>query len=270
MDRLEIAIEAQAKKAAQEIDILYNQLVKVDTVLKSSARGYTSMAKGINKISTSIGKLSSASGSINSMLGSIQALGNTLSSAFGNGASIDKSVTSLVNAIAKLGKESGGILDAANNMPALTASLEQFFDAMAQVPEIDNRTVRMTQAIARMAAAGDKAGTVSVNMSHSFSTTAKSTINLGNAFKTCTKVITSFISLGVKAQVGIVKLGASAVKAFMNIGNGAKHVQRATISLKNLLSVALGFYGIRSLFNWGKDAIELSSDLTEVQNVVEN
>jgi hypothetical protein len=52
MDRLEIAIEAQAKKAAQEIDILYNQLVKVDTVLKSSARGYTSMAKGINKIST--------------------------------------------------------------------------------------------------------------------------------------------------------------------------------------------------------------------------
>ena len=47
-------------------------------------------------------------------------------------------------------------------------------------------------------------------------------------------------------------------------------VNKVTLSLKNLLGVAIGFYGIRSIFNWGKDAIELASAVTEVQNVVEN
>lgn len=82
--------------------------------------------------------------------------------------------------------------------------------------------------------------------------------------------LTALPSATLKAQTGLLKLGATATKTFLRFGNGSKQIQKATISLKNLLGVAAGFYGIRSLVTWGKDAIELSSNLTEVQNVVEN
>ena len=59
-----------------------------------------------------------------------------------------------------------------------------------------------------------------------------------------------------------------------SLGNSAKssaaHFGKVALSLKSILKTAIGFYGIKSLINFGKQAIELSSALTEVQNVVEN
>ena len=69
------------------------------------------------------------------------------------------------------------------------------------------------------------------------------------------------------------KLGLAG-KGISGLGHAAKStvnpVTKATLSLKNLLKVALGFAGIRSVINFGKQAIDLASSLTEVQNVVEN
>lgn len=75
---------------------------------------------------------------------------------------------------------------------------------------------------------------------------------------------TSKLSTGLKnVNVGVRSVGNSSRST-------VPHIQKAALSLKNLLSVALGFYGIRSIFNFGKQAINLASDLAEVQNVVEN
>ena len=62
---------------------------------------------------------------------------------------------------------------------------------------------------------------------------------------------------------GLKSMGSSAKSS-------AVHFGKVALSLKSILKTALGFYGIRSLINFGKQAIELSSALTEVQNVVEN
>lgn len=67
---------------------------------------------------------------------------------------------------------------------------------------------------------------------------------------------------------------ASAVKGFassiLGIGKNAENAAGKVNILKKAVSSLVGIFALRTLFNFGKDCINLGSDLAEVQNVVDN
>lgn len=76
-------------------------------------------------------------------------------------------------------------------------------------------------------------------------------------------------SYGASAGSALKKAAGS----ILNVSNGASKATRPinnmANSFKSLMRTILPILGIRQIFNWGKEAIETASDLTEVQNVVD-
>lgn len=71
---------------------------------------------------------------------------------------------------------------------------------------------------------------------------------LGDSVKSASKSFSDLASSSTKA-----------IKPLNNLGN----------SFKSLLRVILPILGIRQLFNWGKQSMQVASDLTEIQNVTD-
>lgn len=69
---------------------------------------------------------------------------------------------------------------------------------------------------------------------------------------------------------GIGNVAQSIVSNFTLMGRAVTTFNRIKSSLTGILGALIGFYGVRSLVMLGKDAVELASDLTEVQNVVDH
>lgn len=233
----------------------------------------------LSKLINSLIRLSGAASNMNAATSAIPAFTTAIRDMLGavGQANADKGTVALLNTITRLSGSGQGMADAAQNMPLLTNSIREFFVAMSQAPVVHNNTLKMTQALARLAKDGGNVRDASVNVNHGFSDMSKSGSKLQSVLRGLStvgnKIKSAFqgLATAVKDTVGNVAKGAGKIVAgFKNIGRGTNHIQKATLSLKNLLQVALGFYGIRTLFNWGKEALKLSSDLTEVQNVVEN
>ena len=206
----------------------------------------------INRVISAIARLASSGASIQAAAQALPALSNALTQMMwniNNAGFIEKGTMSLVSAITRLATSGTKGSDAAASIPALTSAVLDFFRAMQSAPKVNSQTVKMTSALADLAANGNKIDQAGQKVQNAYNGMAKSS-----------QSAVSKIASGAK----------SLVSHFTHIGNGASKIQKATLSLKNLLQVALGFYGIRSLFNWGKEAVNLASDLTEVQNVVEN
>lgn len=236
-------------------------------------------AQNVNRLVNALTRLANSGSNMAQAANALPALGNgvRIAAQIIGQANFDETSARLVSAISRLASSAGNMGLAATNLPTLTASVQDFFTAMSQAPEVSDNTVRMTEALAQLAGKGAKVdrATSSVangmkgmqSASHASSSAIK---DLEAAMKKLLSVLGSFGKGVIQAQINLTKFSLSAITGFKGINQAASGIGKATISLKNLLGVALGFYGIRSLFNWGKQAIELSSDLTEVQNVVEN
>lgn len=72
-----------------------------------------------------------------------------------------------------------------------------------------------------------------------------------------------------KTASGIVTASKKIASAFLSISHSSKGINSASLSLGNLLKTALGFKAVSGLVDFGKSAIELGSDITEVENVVD-
>jgi len=210
------------------------------------------VSNGLNRLVSAIVRLANAGPQIQTATQALPAFLNALrsgmSSLAGAGA-IDKETSSLVSALTRLATSGSKSSAAAASIPMLTSSVIGFFNAMKNAPKVNSQTVKMTQSLATLSA------------------------NAGKIGQAGSKVQTAYQKMGSASDKAVSRVGSgvkSLLSHFTKIGNGASKIQKATLSLKNLLQVALGFYGIRSLFNWGKEAMELASDLAEVQNVVEN
>lgn len=210
------------------------------------------VSNNINRVISAIARLAGSGASIQAAAQALPALSNALTQMMGsiaNTGNLEKGTMSLVSAITRLATSGTKGSDVAASIPALTSAVLDFFRAMQSAPKVNSQTVKMTSALADLAANGNKIDQAGQKVQNAYNGMAKSS-----------QGAVSKIASGAK----------SLVSHFTHIGNGASKIQKATLSLKNLLQVALGFYGIRSLFNWGKEAVNLASDLTEVQNVVEN
>ena len=233
----------------------------------------------VNNLINAITRLAKAGGEMAQASIALPDFANAVKAAFDVIASgnIDENANRLITSITRLAGSAGKMTDASIAIPALTASIKAFFDEMSRMPNVSDTTLRMTEALVKLSASGSKVerATTSASsgmraLSDSAHQAGSSMNSFGSIIKGVSSSMSSLVGSLVSTQAGLTKFALKAMTGFKSVGASAGNIHKATLSLKNLLGVAVGFYGIRSLFNWGKQSIELASNLTEVQNVVEN
>lgn len=212
------------------------------------------------------------------------------------GATGDTAAT--LEAFTKIATAGDKISVSAAGIPAATSAIVNFLNAMSTAPEASESTQSLVASFAAIATSGKRVGNVGDQVSRAYNSMANSGARsaaasrvaagaftalktalsgLEKAAKTALtameKIAKACLNVGTAVfnPIGALKKFGSSIQAVGNrIGLTTPKIERATFSFRNLLRAIVPFYGIRSIFNWGKEATELASDLTEVQNVVEN
>ena len=252
-----------------------NEIITAITSLSSMSDSASSVAKLVSALA----RLANVGEVVSTTAQALPALGSAIKGAFEEIASVNISevIERVLNAFTRLATSGQKAQVAAQNLPNVTAAVRGFFDAMAEVPAINDTTLRMVESFTALATTGRRIGSVGNQVTKAFKDVdtagTKTVKTFSDVSGKSNLVVNAFKKMLSACKNAVSGLGSGAKKLlshFKQIGQGSNHIQKATLSLKNLLQVAVGFYGIRSLFNWGKEAIEFASDLTEVQNVVEN
>lgn len=258
----------------------------------------------ITKLVSSLSRLANAGDVVKTTSDQLPAFGDEIKSVFDkiSSANVDEVSERVLQAFTKIVTSGKKAEDSAKNLPSITSSIKDFFNEMSKAPTVTDTTLRMVEAYAQLSSSGKNLSSVNQRVSDSLRNVGGSGGNVESGFQRIVSasgsVISAFkrmLSAFQAAVKGIVNgaskivstfnkiLGATvnpvgAIKKFCSAlsdagnkaGIVAPKLNKVTFSLKNLLQAVLPLMGIRQLFQWGKDAIELSSDLTEVQNVVEN
>lgn len=339
IDSLEIKIKSEAKSVSNEISRLEKELTSLSNVLgnigntnlgtfskgmRELADGmqklqsvkmsdFTRTAKGIEKISQiDGGKLQNVSSAMVPLANSLNVLGAT--SFDGTG------ITNFINAITRLANSNVQSLNSANFV-TLGSNINKLTSVLQNARNVDSNTIQITNAVARLASAGDKASAVSTALP----LLSKNLRSLVNSMSTAGKVSGETIQLsqaiallanaGKKAEATASGLGVLATElkkffqvmstapavsgniiqmtnAIANLANASRGVGNASRSIASGLNgftnstskASKGSHGLASAlgklyatyfllfraFRLVGRSIDISSDLTEVQNVVDN
>lgn len=151
-----------------------------------------------------------------------------------------------------------------------------FQNLSAQIVVAEKRTEMLRHKIQDIG--GSEKSTAGLEaLSDSFKKLGTAAGKAATTIKSALKGITSVVS-GAFSKIGQIGSGtASTIKnvasniasSFAKIGSSSKNLEKAHFSLKNLLKTAIGFKAIKGIFDFGKDAVKLGSDITEVENVVD-
>ena len=161
---------------------------------------------------------------------------------------INEDVNLFVQSIGRLASAGAKTSQTASGLNSLAKETLEFFKAMQNAPKVSENTIRMTQALAQLASAGGKVGT---------------------STNTITSAFNKLSSVGSKTMSVMRKVASGITSAFKQIGNSSGGLTKAQFSLGNLLKTAIGFRLGYGLLNFGKQAFELGSAITEVENVVD-
>lgn len=183
-------------------------------------------------------------------------------------------LANLINSINRLGGKSA--TQATANLPTISAQLQNFVRQLNNIGSLNFDMTGINSLINGISKLGGKASTQAINNIPQLATALK---NLMQTLSTAPQVSQNIINM-TNALARLARTGASSGKAanslstsFTNLSRTSKNtigsLNRIQSSFKGLFKSILPILGIRQLFNWGKEAIELSSDLTEVQNVVD-
>lgn len=160
-----------------------------------------------------------------------------------------------VQSIGRLASAGNKTSQTAGQLQNLAQETKKFFKVMENAPKISENTIRMTEALAQLASAGGKVNSATNSIYKAFSKLSSSTLSLGNLVsKTASK-----IGSGIKAIIGW----------FQRLGSDSSELKTASFNLGTLFKTAVGFKAIQGLIDFGKSAIDLGSDITEVENVVD-
>lgn len=366
IDELTVEVQTKAKDADNGIDTLAKGLEKLANVvekvqsgkLKSIGRGieqlsngmkglkdvklpnYTRLSNGLSELAkVDSEKLKTVSDALNPLANSIQTLsganfdgkniqgfvnsitrlsnanteslknidftmlGNSIKSFAGTLAGAEKvqqNTISMTNAIAKLANAGDKADVVKNTLPSLGTALKDFMNTMSSAPKVATETIQFTQAIGTLANAGKKAETTAGNLEKLGQETLKLIQALSSAPKVSSNTISLVQAISQLANAGG-RAGISSNNLSGNLGKLSKSMERtrastnglngnlssvsknmsgikgstlkAVTSLKSFttqiaasMGVYLGIYGaIRGI----KKSIDISSDLVEVQNVVD-
>ena len=160
-----------------------------------------------------------------------------------------------VQSIGRLASAGNKTSQTAGQLQNLAQETKKFFKVMENAPKISENTIRMTEALAQLASAGGKVNSATNSISKAFSKLSSSTLSLGNLVsKTASK-----IGSGIKAIIGW----------FQRLGSDSSGLKTASFNLSALFKTAIGFKAIQGLVDFGRSAVDLGSQITEVENVVD-
>ena len=221
--------------------------------------------------------------------GAIKQLATDLSDA----PKIQQSVISMTNAIARLARSGANIPIVTASLGQLGASLKQFMSDMSQAPLVANETIAFTQAIGTLASAGAKAQTTANNLSALGIELRKVIDSLASAPNVSGNVVrlTSALASLANSGSGVGRASNSIRRGLLSVNGSAlstdSSIKKLTKSMSGLTSVmkktslgvksfarqllsAMGIYvSIFGAIQGIKKSIDISSSLTEVQNVVD-
>lgn len=209
------------------------------------------VSSGVNRFVSSLSRLANAGEKTGQSASSILKLGEQTKLAakqLQSVGTINDDVNLFVQSIGRLASAGSKTGQTASGLSSLSKETIEFFKAMQNAPRVSENTIRMTQALAQLANAGGKVNTATNTVSNAFSKLA----SVGNKTLSATKKVSSGI-----------------VFAFKNIGNSSGNLTKAQFSLGNLLKTAVAFRLGYGLLEFGKQAFQLGSDITEVENVVD-
>lgn len=209
------------------------------------------ISNSVNRFVSSIARLASAGSKTKDTADNIKRLGEQTRLAaqelkgIGN---ISNDLNMFVQSIGRLASAGNKTGQTASNLRGLANETYGFFKVMSKAPHISENTIRMTQALAQLASAGGKVST---------------------ATNTISKAFNKLTSIGGKTLSAMKKIASGIASAFKQIGTSSKQVDTARISLGSLLKTAIGFRLGYGLLQFGQQAFELGSAITEVENVVD-
>lgn len=168
---------------------------------------------------------------------------------------VSKPTNLFVQSIGRLASAGNKTSQTAGQLQNLAQETKKFFKVMENAPKISENTIRMTEALAQLASAGGKVNTATNSISSAFSKLSSGTLSLGNLVsKTASK-----IGGGIKTIIGW----------FQRLGSGSSGLKTASFNLSALFKTAIGFKAIQGLVDFGRSAVDLGSQITEVENVVD-
>ena len=248
IDQLQIDINAQANRANKVIDTLCSKIDRLTVSmnhLDGSKLGV--LANGVQRLGTAMQTVNNVkTADFTRLAKNLQTLNNLdasklsnlsvnvkhIATAFNGLSGMEenaKQMTALASGIKQLGYSSAE--KAIKNIPLLATAMKNLMSELSTAPKVSRNLIDMTNALAKLARTGSSSGKAANSLVSSFNRISKA-------------------SSGMK--VGLL----SAV-------NGISAIRRSILSA---LGVVGGFYAvIRGI----KESINIASDLTEVQNVVD-
>lgn len=258
IDSLEIKIQANAKDASVAIDSLVKKLDRLSASFSGvNSRGLATMGAGVNKLSNAMANFSknTKTADFSRLARNINALGELKASSISSAASSITKMASSMKAFenlkvsdsaSKLGELAKGISQlgyksasqAVTNIPKLATAMRKFMKTLSNAPKVSQNLIDMTNAMAKFARTGSSGGKAATALSSSFASAGRSFSGFKNSFSIFSKSISKSIT----------------------------PISNIKSAIKSLASQAIGFTAI---FSGIKKSVDISSDLTEVQNVID-
>lgn len=242
IDRLEVQVEAQASKANQQLDKLINRLDRVSSSLMAvNGRGLATMGAGVNKLANSMNNFSNRTktADFSRLARNISSIGSIDASSISRAAGAISSISSSVGKI-------GNVSQSAEQFGTLARGIAQlgYKSSTKAIENIPQLAVAMKQLMKTLSNAPRVSQNL-IDMTNALAKLSRTGASSGRAANSLAKSLNVFSSSSSRAQ----KSSRGLASAFGKLYAGYW-----------LLFRAFGKIG---------DAINISSDLTEVQNVVD-
>lgn len=209
------------------------------------------ISSGVNRFVSSLSRLANAGEKTGQSANDIYRLGQETKKAADELATVghvSDDINMFVQSVGRLASAGGKTSQTAAGLGNLAEETKKFFKAMQDAPIVSENTIRMTQALAQLASAGGK---------------------VGSSTSTITSSFEKLSTIGTKTSSAMKKIASGIASAFKKIGDSGKHVKTAQFSLLSLAKTAIAFRVGYGLLEFGKQAFELGSSITEVENVVD-
>lgn len=240
-------------KKLSEIDLSNTDSESLKNIAKS-LKGFDKIkdvSSSVNRFVSALARLASAGIKTKSTAKNLPLLSEKLKktiAAFKEADNVSQEVITFTSSISQLANAGSKTQETARNIGKLGGQLKNFFIIMSKVPNIKQSTIQMTQALAQLASQGGKVGTAS---------------------KTLNNTLQKFSGIGNKVSAALKNIGNSFINAAKKINPFKSSVNQTSLSLKSLIGSVVAFKGFQQLGNFSKKAIELGSDIVEVENVVD-
>lgn len=206
---------------------------------------------------------------------------------------VEQSTIAMTNAVAKLAAAGKNIGKVTGALPHLANSLKAFMNTMHEAPQVANETITFAQAIGTLASAGDKTKATASNLKQlgtelkNFMQTMSTAPNVSDSVIRMTTALSGLVNQGGRVTLSSNSLSSSFSRVSGMSGRLRTNLRNLTGSmsglsgatsktassfkgfLRQLMSATGVYFSIYGAIRGLKSAIDISSDLTEVQNVVD-